>query len=180
LTGARQTRSVVVAALVLAGVVLVLDQVTKALIVHVVMDPPRVIEVTPFFNLVLTYNKGITFGLLRGHAAWQPWLLAAVSAVVVIGLLIWLPRTRSRLHAVGIGLVAGGATGNVIDRLTTVGVVDFLDFHIAGWHWWAFNVADSAIVIGVGLFLWDGLFNSSGDTRAWSEKTANREEQRQP
>jgi signal peptidase II len=172
----------VLGALALAAGILALDQATKYLIVNVVMVPPRVIEVTPFFNLVLTYNKGITFGILNSHAAWQPWILAAVSLTVVAGLLVWLPRTRSRLHAIGIGLVVGGATGNVIDRLTTVGVVDFLDFHVAGWHWWAFNVADSAIVVGVAVFLWDGLFNASEETGIGGKRGTGtkREEQRQP
>ena len=168
-------RRVVRAALVLAVLVLVVDQATKALIVNVVMDPPRIIEVTSFFNLVLTYNRGVTFGLLDTGSPWQPWVFSLLALAVVVGLLVWLPRVASRVHAFAIGLIVGGAVGNVIDRLTTVGVIDFLDFHLAGFHWYAFNVADSAIVVGVALFVWEGLFSTSGERRTNSGQERRRQ-----
>ncbi|NIA71166.1 signal peptidase II [Pelagibius litoralis] len=142
----------------IAAVVLVLDQISKWLILAVVMQPPRRIPVTDFFNLVLTYNTGVSFGLFQGDSPWRPYFLAAIALAVVAGLLIWVRRQPVGLLPYGVGAVVGGAIGNVIDRMHQPGVVDFLDFHLAGWHWPAFNVADSAIVCGVALIIVDGLF----------------------
>jgi len=149
-------------ALVVGAAVMALDQAVKWLMIGYVMQPPRVIEVTGFFNLVLTYNTGVSFGLFRGAGPWRAWILVAVALAVVAGLLAWLgrqPRPQPLL-AVAVGVVVGGALGNVIDRLHGPGVIDFLDFHVAGWHWPAFNLADSAIALGVGLIVLDGLFSA--------------------
>jgi signal peptidase II len=141
----------------LAAIVLVLDQATKLWILDL-MRPPRVIEVTGFFNLVLVWNPGISFGLFGGGSVWQPWLLSAFATVVAGGLLVWLYSAElPRLPSVGVGLIVGGAIGNVVDRLRFGAVVDFVDLHAYGWHWPAFNVADSAIVVGVGLLLLDAV-----------------------
>lgn len=145
-------------ALLLALLVIVLDQASKWLILEVVMQPPRVVPLTGFFNLVLTYNTGVSFGLLGGQRDWQPWLLSGLALIIVAALLLWLRRQERPLPALAVGLIAGGAIGNVIDRLLHRAVVDFLDLHVAGWHWPAFNIADSAITIGVALLLLDGLF----------------------
>jgi len=150
-------------ALYLATAVLLADQLSKWVILKVVMQPPRVIEITGFFNLVLTYNTGVSFGMFQGDAAWKPFFLVAVNVVVSLGLLVWLHKeARSGAGAgllpVAVGLVVGGALGNAVDRLYLPGVADFLDFHLAGWHWPAFNLADSAIVCGVVLIVADGLF----------------------
>ena len=144
--------------LVLTALVLLLDQVSKWAILAAVMPPPGGIPITGFFNIVLTYNTGVSFGLFQGEAAWQPYFLIAVNLAVSAGLLIWLRKQDGRLLAWAVGLVVGGAVGNAIDRFHQPGVVDFLDFHLAGWHWPAFNVADSAIVCGVLLIVADGLF----------------------
>jgi signal peptidase II len=151
--------------LVLAAIVLVLDQATKLWVLDL-MRPPRVIEVTGFFNLVLVWNPGISFGLFGGGASvWQPWLLSAFATVVAGGLLVWLyTGALPRLPSVGIGLIVGGAIGNVIDRMRFGAVVDFVDLHASGWHWPAFNVADSAIVIGVGLLLIDAVLRRDGQS----------------
>jgi signal peptidase II len=152
-------------ALGLGAAVVLLDQLTKWLIVAVVMQPPRIIEVTGFFNLVLTHNTGVSFGIWTGQSAWKPWVLSGLALTIVAGLLVWLRHQTRGLPSLAIGLVVGGAVGNVIDRLHAPGVIDFLDFH--GWlfdfppfhgHWPAFNVADSAIVVGVVLLLFDSLF----------------------
>lgn len=148
-------------ALPLAAIIVLLDQASKWLILTQVMEPPRIIEITGFFNLVLTYNTGISFGLFGGNAAWQPWILAALSLAIVAGLLWWLRSQDRTLPTAAIGLIVGGAIGNVIDRTHLPGVADFLDFHAAGWHWPAFNVADSAITIGVALLIFDGLFGNA-------------------
>ncbi|MEQ8355447.1 MAG: signal peptidase II [Kiloniellaceae bacterium] len=145
-------------ALYLATAVLLLDQLSKWVIATMVMQPPRTIEITGFFNLVLTYNPGVSFGLFQSDSYWQPYFLVALNVVVSIGLLIWLYRELEGLLPYGVGLVVGGALGNAVDRLHLPGVMDFLDFYFAGWHWPAFNVADSAIVCGVVLIIADGLF----------------------
>lgn len=142
----------------LAAVILVLDQITKAAILATMPGPGSVIEVTGFFNLVLTYNTGVSFGLLQNDSPWGPYLLSGLALAVVAALLVWVKRQPVGLLPYGIGLVVGGAIGNVIDRMHQPGVVDFLDFHLAGWHWPAFNVADSAIVCGAALIVVDGLF----------------------
>jgi len=119
--------------------------------------PQRV--VLPFFNLVLTWNRGMSFGLFNRDAAWNAALFSALAVVIVTALLIWLWRTDGTLVAAGIGLVAGGAVGNVIDRLRLGAVTDFLDFHWSDWHFATFNLADSAITVGVVLLLLDALLN---------------------
>ncbi len=152
----------------LALLVAALDQASKWFILLQVMNPPRVIEVTPFFNLVLAYNTGIAFSIGAGGARWGSYLFAGLAVVIVIGLTVWLRRqTRRLVHFAG-GLVIGGAIGNIIDRLVHPGVVDFLDFHWAGYHWPAFNLADSCIVVGVGILVFDGLF---GEPRRSNDKS---------
>ncbi|MEO1191920.1 MAG: signal peptidase II [Pseudomonadota bacterium] len=143
--------------LLIALVVILADQASKWIILSEVMIPPQVIEVTGFFNLVLAYNRGVSFGLFAVDSPWTPYFLAGIAALIALGVLIWAWRQGRLLPAVCAGLVVGGAIGNVIDRLRWGAVVDFLDFHAFGWHWPAFNVADSCIVIGVGLLLYDGL-----------------------
>jgi len=143
--------------LAVAVAVLVLDQASKVWILDL-MAPPRVIEVTGFLNLVLVWNRGISFGMLGDGGASQAWVLAAFGVIVAGGLVIWLQRAAlPRLPSLGIGLVAGGAVGNAVDRLRFGAVVDFVDVHAAGWHWPAFNVADSAITLGVIALLLDAV-----------------------
>lgn len=133
----------------IAGVVILLDQASKWWLLGL-MQPPRVIPVTDFFNLVLVWNRGISFGMLGDGGRSQAWLLAAFSVVVAGGLILWLHRAAlPRLPSLGVGLIVGGALGNAVDRLRFGAVVDFVDVHAGGWHWPAFNVADSAITVGV-------------------------------
>lgn len=146
--------------LLVAGVVVLLDQLTKALILALFAARPaaeRVVELSGFFDLVLTWNRGMSFGLFNNDGALNALVFTAIAAAIVIALLAWLWRVRETLLAVAIGLVIGGAIGNVIDRLVRGAVVDFLDFHVAAWHWPAFNLADAAICIGVGLMVIDSL-----------------------
>ena len=146
-------------ALALAVVVLALDQASKWVILTQVMAPPQVVEITGYFNLVLTYNTGVSFGLFGGAAApWKPWALGGLALAVSAGLLYWLAREPERLLGLAVGLIVGGALGNALDRAYQPGVVDFLDFHLAGWHWPAFNLADSSIFLGVAILIFDGLF----------------------
>jgi signal peptidase II len=148
-------------ALGLAAVVLVLDQASKWVILTQVMQPPRVVEVTGFFNLVLTYNTGISFGWFGGEAVvWKSWALGGLALAVSAGLLYWLARQPERILSLAVGLIVGGALGNALDRAYRPGVVDFLDFHLFGWHWPAFNLADSSIFLGVVILVLDGLFRT--------------------
>jgi signal peptidase II len=140
-----------------AALVVLLDQLTKAWVVGFFAGQPRMVGVTPFFSLVLTWNRGVSFGFFNAGDGPGPLVFSLLAAAIVIALLLWLARTDDPLLAGGIGLVIGGAIGNVVDRLSRGAVVDFLDFHLAGWHWPAFNVADAGICIGVGLMLLDGL-----------------------
>jgi signal peptidase II len=144
----------------------VLDQLSKSWVVSyfgaalpspATPVPPRV--VTPFFNLIVTWNRGMSFGLFNQDSPWNAALFSVLAVVIVAALLIWLWRTQSPLVAAGIGLVAGGAVGNVIDRLRLGAVTDFLDFHWNDWHFATFNLADSGITLGVGLLLLDALLN---------------------
>jgi signal peptidase II len=114
-------------------------------------------NVTSFFNIVLIYNRGMSFGLFNSGGGLNALLFSVVAAAIVTVLTYWLSRVESPLLAGAIGLIIGGAVGNVIDRIRFGAVVDFLDFHIGSWHWPAFNIADSAICVGVAVMLLDGL-----------------------
>lgn len=142
---------------ILAVVVFAVDTVSKEIVLDVFRDP-HVIEVTPFFNLLLVWNRGVSFGMFSSGSGWGPIALLLVAAVVVAALVIWLWRTPSRWAALAIGLVVGGAIGNALDRIRHGAVVDFLDFHAAGWHWPAFNAADCAICVGAALLVVESLF----------------------
>jgi signal peptidase II len=136
--------------------VVVVDQLTKAIVLGT-FETGQGVAVTPFLNLVLVWNRGVSFGMFASGGAFAPWLLSGLALAVVIGLVAWLRRTDQWLTALGLGLVIGGALGNVVDRLRYGAVVDFLDFHAAGYHWPAFNVADAAICIGAAVIVVDGL-----------------------
>jgi len=134
-------------------VALAVDFATKWLILNIVMVSPRTIGVTSFFSLTLGFNTGVSFGMFRDLFHERPLLLAGIKLVVVAGLLVWAMRTTSRFETVSFGLIAGGATGNVVDRIRQGAVTDFLDFHIVGWHWPTFNMADAMIFVGVFLLV---------------------------
>ncbi|MEQ8653685.1 MAG: signal peptidase II [Kiloniellales bacterium] len=151
--------------LLIALLVLILDQASKWVILLKVMDPPRVIEVTGFFNLVLAWNRGVSFGLFTNDSPYGPYLLAGIALVIATGVLLWSRNQRQFLPVLAAGMIVGGAIGNLIDRLVHGAVVDFLDFHVGGFHWPAFNVADCGIVVGVGFLLYDSLFRSGRSTK---------------
>lgn len=141
----------------LAAAVVAADQATKAIVLSR-FQPGEGVVLTPYFNMVLVYNKGAAFSFLSDAAGWQTPLLVgfAVVAIAVVAHLLWRSPERLVLSA-GLALILGGALGNVIDRLRFGQVVDFLDFHAGAWHWPAFNVADSAITVGAVLLILDGL-----------------------
>lgn len=136
----------------LAAAVFVLDQATKLVILRYV-GPHDIISVTSFFNIVFVENTGSAFGMFKslGNVFF---IAVATAAMAVVSYLI----IKSREDGIAFALVLGGAAGNLLDRITRGAVVDFLDFHAAGWHWPAFNVADSALTIGVGLLFISVIF----------------------
>lgn len=137
------------------GVILA-DQITKMLI-EAALIPQEVVPVFPGFNLFLTYNKGVSFSFLSSDHTWMPWALSALALTICLFIVQWMRVEKSRLILTGLALILGGAIGNVIDRIRFGAVVDFLDVYVGSYHWPAFNVADSAICIGVGLILLDYL-----------------------
>ncbi|MGH7034262.1 MAG: signal peptidase II [Stellaceae bacterium] len=146
--------------LAVAAIVAVADQAAKLWVLDFFAarpDQPPVLHLAPFFNLVLAGNRGMSFGLFNGAAGANTVVFTALAAVIVLGLIAWLRRVQGSLLQLAIGLVIGGAIGNVADRLHRGAVVDFLDFHLGGWHWFAFNLADAAICVGVAVLLIDGL-----------------------
>jgi signal peptidase II len=137
-----------------AGAVIVLDRLSKWAILALL---EQAIPVTPFLNLVVVWNRGVSFGMFDSASAHGPWLLSGLAVAVVVALVLWLRRVDHPLPAIALGLIIGGALGNVLDRVRYGAVVDFLDVHALGYHWPAFNVADSAICVGAALLLVDGL-----------------------
>jgi len=148
--------------------VVIADQVTKALVLARFSLGERV-ELTSFFNMVLVYNKGAAFSFLSNAGGWQTPALV-VFALVAIGIVgVFIVRSPGRTMLLsGLALILGGALGNLIDRLRFGQVVDFLDFHAAGWHWPAFNVADSAITVGAALLILEGFVHREGRARSTS------------
>ena len=141
--------------LLIAIAVFVLDQWSKAEAVHYLSQGS--VHVTSFLNLVLVYNRGAAFGFLSNASGWQNAFFIAVAVAIVAGIIIFLARgrRRDRLTAVALMLVLGGAAGNLADRVRLGEVVDFIDFHIGSWHWYTFNLADSAITVGAVLLAID-------------------------
>jgi signal peptidase II len=139
-----------------ALITLILDQATK-LYTLFVFDLPlkEPVVLTPFVNLIVVWNRGISYGLFQQDGDLGRWLLIGVSILASIGLSFWIRRTKAKLLALSLGLIVGGAMGNVIDRLAYGAVFDFIQFHIGDWSWYVFNVADAAIVAGVIGLLYD-------------------------
>jgi signal peptidase II len=146
-------------AILFIGALIVVDQIVKHWMLSLVFDPPRILQVTGFFNLVPVWNTGVSFGLL-GDSSTSRWILVALALVIVVVLLVWLMRAGTGIVVFALVLVVGGALSNVIDRVLYGAVIDFVDIHAFGFHWPAFNIADMSIVIGTALLLYDGLFGS--------------------
>jgi signal peptidase II len=149
-----------VTGLIVMIICLGLDQLSKGYMLESLgMNHRPPIEIAPFFNLVMVWNSGVSFGMFA--AAKQPLALIFLSAAILVILLVWLARTPSMLVAVALGCVMGGAIGNVIDRLRFGAVADFFDFHLGAYHWPAFNIADSAIFIGIVLLCLHSMLSSA-------------------
>jgi len=158
--------------------VIILDQLTKWMILEYAFRPeiqphakkaslfewimdapgrlqPVSLEILPFFNLTMVWNEGISFGLFHGSGIW---ILVGLALLITVVFSVWLTRAQGWLQAVSLAMVIGGAIGNVIDRLRFGAVADFFDFHVMGWHYPAFNIADCGIVVGIALLVIDGIF----------------------
>lgn len=150
--------------------VLLVDQWTKLEIVYDVMVPPHVIEVTPFFNIVMAWNRGVSFGMFGWDSQVKLYALTAMAFLAALGLAIWMQRENRLRFALPCGAIIGGAIGNGIDRLHWGAVADFLDFHFAGYHWPAFNVADMGITCGATLLILDSLFRGTDSSKYKSDE----------
>lgn len=145
----------------------IVDQLCKWWLLEVVNLPQHApIIITPYFSLVMVWNTGISFGMLAGENGGNPGVLIAIALSIVAMLLWWLKSAASRWNICAVGLVVGGALGNVVDRVRFGAVADFFDVHAAGWYWPAFNIADSTIFIGVVMLCIDSLRKPQGTHHA--------------
>jgi signal peptidase II len=141
----------------MALAILLLDQFSKYWVLEILDLPSlRQVVVLPFFYLTMVWNRGVTFGMFAADNANAQFILAAIAVAAVVAFAVWLWRAQSWRTALPVGAIAGGAIGNVIDRLRFGAVVDFLHFHAWGWSWYVFNIADAAIVCGVAALILDG------------------------
>ncbi len=140
-----------------ATVAVLLDQLSKITMSRLLAYGQSEV-ITSYFNLVMVYNKGAAFSFLSNQGGWQRWFFSALALGVSVFIVFMLKKNANqRMFCWSLSLILGGAVGNLIDRIAYGHVIDFLDFHIGGWHWPAFNVADGAITIGAALFVLDEL-----------------------
>lgn len=151
----------------LSAAVVMLDQLTKAA-AEWWLQPYQAVEILPLFNLTLMYNTGAAFSFLSDAGGWQRWFFLTLTIIVIVVLIRWLRELdpAEKWKAACYALIIGGAIGNMIDRVATGRVVDFLDFYVGTYHWPAFNIADSALVIGVGALIWDMLMDARREKSA--------------
>ena len=150
----------------IAVVVFIVDQATKLWSEAVLKVEGTVIEVVPFFNLRLAYNKGAAFSFLADAGGWQKWFFALIALGVSVMLIFWLKKLQSnqKLLMLAYNLILAGALGNLFDRLAYGHVIDFLDFYYGTYHWPAFNIADVGICVGAGLLILDVFISDSSST----------------
>jgi signal peptidase II len=158
-----------------AAIALALDQGSTLLLLYVFhfieMTGSESVPVLPFFNLVMVWNPGVSYGLFPAHGPLGTALLAVFSLGAVGGLSRWLWTAKSRILTVGLGLVIGGALGNLIDRLIYQKVADFFHFYVRGYDWYVFNIADCAITIGVVAILYDALLRPEPEAAGSNEQS---------
>ncbi len=157
-TNARPTMPRPLRWLWLAVAVVALDLITKY-VASSQLGYAQPVEVLPFFNLTLLHNTGAAFSFLATHPGWQRWFFALIAVGASVALTVWLSRIKhdEKLLAIALPLIIGGALGNLYDRLVHGYVVDFLSFHVAGWYYPAFNVADIAITLGAVALIWESI-----------------------
>lgn len=150
----------------IALLVIGLDQATKAWILYDIMNPPSVLPLLPFLDIVLTWNKGVGFGFLQANSLWGMLGLIGLALGISTALGIWLWRTTDNFLLISLSMIIGGAIGNIIDRLRFGAVIDFIYVHLVifGYHFPAFNIADSAITIGVCLLILENYVRKKSDS----------------
>ena len=141
-----------------AIIIIIADQSSKWWILEKIMQPPQIINVNEYFNLVLAWNNGISFGLFNNDNEINALIISLIAIVIIIFLIRLLSKSETKKLSIGLGMIIGGAIGNVIDRSLYGAVMDFLDVHINVYHWPAFNVADSGITVGALILVFDSLF----------------------
>ena len=142
-----------------AALVLLADQAHKAWMLYVYdIGAKGTVTLAPFFDLVLVWNQGVSYGLLAQRTELGRWGLILFAFAAAVALIVWLARTTSSLAAAAIGLIIGGAVGNAVDRILYGAVADFFSLHAFGFEWYVFNIADTAIVAGVMGLLYESLF----------------------
>jgi signal peptidase II len=156
--------------LVVAALLLAADQASKWWILKELRLPEKghvpLLALGPFgLDLSMVWNRGVTFGLLSGDGPWNHLILALLAGAIALFLLRWLARAETRMTAVALGAVIGGAVGNVMDRLRFGAVVDFVDAYAWDWHWYVFNIADAGIVCGVAALIADALFRRAPEAK---------------
>ena len=152
--------------LVIAAVVLLLDQLSKYWILAVYDLPAKAsVEILPFFSLTMVWNKGISLGLFQADGEFGRWVLIAVTGIVTIFLTFWLAKAHGNVLKLALGLVIGGAVGNIIDRMRFGAVVDFVHLHAFDYSFYVFNVADAAITFGVLCLLLDAYLVSKEEKK---------------
>ncbi|MDB2415236.1 signal peptidase II [Rickettsiales bacterium] len=149
--------------IIIAAIICFLDQLSKDIVFSYLKEMPGYhVEVTSFFNLVVVQNYGVSFGMFNNLTN-GALILSFIALSITIGMLFWLKNSKEWHITVSVSLIIGGAIGNTIDRLRFGAVSDFLDFHVGQYHWPAFNVADCAVVIGVGIILLDSFMEKNTD-----------------
>jgi signal peptidase II len=146
----------------IAFLIIFLDQLSKYFALkHLTEYDP--LPITRFFSLTLAFNKGAAFSLLNDASGWQTWFFGIVAIVISLGILFWLSRisAKDRLLSIALVLIAGGALGNLIDRIYLGHVIDFIDWHVSHYHWPIFNIADMAVCLGALMLFWESLFKKS-------------------
>jgi signal peptidase II len=143
-----------------------LDQASKYYVLTELMNPPQIIPITSFFNLVLAWNTGVSFSLFNSYGLTGMYVLTVMACTISVGFFIWMLRAQNHWLVVGLALIVGGAVGNVIDRIRFGAVIDFLHFYYHSFSWPAFNLADTFITIGVVCILIESLITRKGEQRA--------------
>lgn len=151
--------------MIAALLALAIDQAHKYWTIEIYRLAERgVVEVTSFFDLKMTWNRGISYGLLEQDSAGGRYALIAVSLIAVVLIFMWISHSTNRLAAISLGMITGGALGNIIDRIIHGAVADFFAFHYGGFSWYIFNIADVAICAGVAGLLLDWLISKPEKT----------------
>ena len=147
----------------LTGLVIALDQASKWIMVSW-LSLYETVAVIPYFNLTMAHNTGAAFSFLANEGGWQRWFFVGLALAISVGLFIWLAKSaKTKMEAISVSMILGGAIGNVIDRVYFGYVIDFLDVYYGSYHWPAFNIADSAICIGAALLIIDSFTAKSED-----------------